>query len=119
MGQFVTFPASPLTLTLTKTSLVKTKLPARKREESGEQHLIKSDVMQTYLKALQGQLRVDFDNSNRVGKFRECWLRMHLEENNWWIRKEHVEAICKHLNLPAKDSGLPAYYRSVKADVNS
>ena len=41
---------------------------------------IKRGIMQTYLKALQGRLRVEFDNSNRVGKLRDCWLRKHLSK---------------------------------------
>ena len=73
----------------------------KKQTKGKNSRPIKSGVMRAYLGALRRRLRVEFDNSNRVSKLRDFWLRKHLEGNHWWTRKEHAEALCRRLNLPA------------------
>ena len=73
----------------------------KKQTKGKNSRPIQNGVMRAYLGALRRRLRVEFDNSNQVGKLRDFWLRKHLEGNDWWIRKEHAEAMCRRLNLPA------------------
>ena len=73
----------------------------KKQMKAKNSRPIQSGAMRAYLGALRRRLRVEFDNSNQVSKLRDFWLRKHIDGNDWWIRKEHAEAMCRRLNLSA------------------
>eukprot|EP00978_Attheya_sp_CCMP212_P039681 scaffold208649_cov24-Attheya_sp.AAC.2 len=73
-----------------------------------------SAVMQTYLKAVQGRLKLE-TSGNATGQCLNgngTWLMLmeHLKGNDWWLRKEKAQWVCGKLHVQFSE---PEYYRDI------
>jgi hypothetical protein len=66
-----------------------------------------TSVMNTYLRAIQTRLKNEVLEGT---KDEEKWLTEMLNENDWWIRHQQAESLCKKLGVIFAEI---AYYRDV------
>jgi hypothetical protein len=66
-----------------------------------------TSVMNTYLQAIQTRLKYEVLEDT---KKEEMWLTETLNQNDWWIRHQQAESLCKKVDVIFEEI---AYYRDV------